>query len=136
MSSKQHDEAREREEMEGVSIDVALELQSKMFEQLATVGLGGAGLVITLAGSILPQTPVVWLAAAEFGLGAMAALSAQSHLIDAIFRRAPQRRRSRLMTMIAVVLIGMGVGSLGMSVFLLAKPKPAAHAAAAVAGSS
>jgi hypothetical protein len=123
-----HDEAREREEMEGVSIDVALELQSKVFEQLAAVGLGGAGLVITLAGSILPASPVVWISAVEFGLAAMVALTAQHHLIDAIFRRAPQRRRSRLMTVVAILLIGMGVGSLGTSVFLLAKPKPAATA--------
>jgi hypothetical protein len=125
----QHDEARERLDMEQVSIDIALDLQSKVFEQLAAMGLGGAGLVITLAGSILPASPVIWISAVEFGLAAMVALTAQHHLIDAIFRRAPQRRRSRTMTIIAIVLIGMGVGSLGTSVFLLGKPRPAATAA-------
>jgi hypothetical protein len=115
-----------------VSADLAFELQSKLFDQLAGMGLAGAGLVITLAGSILQGKPLIWLAAVEFGLVAIVSLTAQQHLIEGIFRRSPTRRRSRIMTGLAILLLGMGVGSLGASVFLLSpahEPPPATFSA-------
>jgi hypothetical protein len=105
-----------------VSADLAYELQSKLFEQLATMGVAGAGLVITLRGSILSEaSPIIWMGAVEFGLAAMVALAAQIGLIEGLFSRKLSRRPTQLMTILAVVLIGMGVGTLGTSVFLEGK---------------
>jgi hypothetical protein len=101
------------------SADVAFELQSKLFEQLATLGVAGAGLVITLKGSVLSgASAIIWAGAVEFGLAAMVALVAQMSLIEALFSRRFNRRVMQIMAMIAIVLIGMGIGTLGMSVFL------------------
>lgn len=102
-----------------VSADLAYELQSKLFEQLATLGVAGAGLVITLRGSILSDaSPVIWLGAIEFALAAMVALAAQINLIESLFALKSSHRRSQVMTIMAVLLIGMGIGTLGTSVFL------------------
>jgi hypothetical protein len=113
----------------GVSTDLAFELQSKLFEQLATMGIAGAGLVITLRGSILSEaSPIIWMGAVEFGLAAMVALAAQIGLIEGLFSLKLSRRRLQLMTILAVVLIGMGVGTLGTSVFLEGKESKASTA--------
>jgi hypothetical protein len=105
-----------------VSADLAYELQSKLFEQLATMGVAGAGLVITLRGSILSDaSPIIWLGAVEFGLAAMVALAAQIGLIEGLFSLKLSRRPTQLMMVLAVVLIGMGIGTLGTSVFLEGK---------------
>jgi len=111
-----------------VSADLPYELQSKLFEQLATMGVAGAGLVITLKGSILSEaSALIWMGAVEFGLAAMVALSAQMGLIEGLMARKVSRRQNQIMTILAVVLIGMGVGTLGTSVLLEGKPaKPAA----------
>jgi hypothetical protein len=112
-----------------VSTDLAFELQSKLFEQLATMGIAGAGLVITLRGSILSEaSPIIWMGAVEFGLAAMVALAAQIGLIEGLFSLKLSRRRLQLMTILAVVLIGMGVGTLGTSVFLEGKESKASTA--------
>ena len=114
MAKKQ--EAPER--INETSADLAYELQSKLFEQLATVSLGGAGLSITLAGSILRGSPLVWISVIEFGIAALIALSASQGLIGHLFDRKPTRKRSTLMTGLCMMLIGMGVGSLGAAVYL------------------
>lgn len=116
---------------DGISADLPIELQSKLFDQLAAMGVGGAGLVITLAGSLLQGHKLIWMAAAEFGLVAMIAMAGQFHLIEALFHGKPIRKQSRLLTIIAIMLMGMGIGSLGTSVFLEggAKTAPAAQKA-------
>lgn len=102
--------------------DLAYELQSKLFEQLAAMGVAGAGLVITLKGSILSgASGLIWIAAAEFALGAFVAFGAQLTLIEGMFAANISRRRLQIMLVIAVLLIGMGIGSPGMSVFLEGK---------------
>jgi uncharacterized membrane protein len=107
----------------GFSADLPYELQSKLFEQLATMGVAGAGLVITLRGSILSDaSALIWMGAVEFGLAALVALAAQMGLIEGLMARKVSRRQNQMMTIIAVVLIGMGVGTLGTSVFLEGKP--------------
>ena len=40
-----------------ISVDLQYELQSKMFDQLATVSVAGAGLAVTLIGSMLSELP-------------------------------------------------------------------------------
>lgn len=105
------------ERMEETSADLAYELQSRLFEQLATVSLGGAGLAITLAGSILRGSPFVWFAVVEFGIAALCAISAQQGLIGRLFERRNARGPSKLMTSLCMILIGMGVGSLGFAVW-------------------
>jgi uncharacterized membrane protein len=112
-----------------VSADLPYELQSKLFEQLATMGVAGAGLVITLKGSILSEaSALIWMGAVEFGLAALVALSAQMGLIEGLMARKVSRRQNQIMTILAVVLIGMGVGTLGTSVLLEGKPAKAAAA--------
>lgn len=110
---------RGRELQPLASSDLAYELQSKLFEQLAAMGVAGAGLVITLKGSILSgASGLIWLAAAEFALGGFVAFSAQLTLIEGLFASSVSRRRLQTMLITAVLLIGMGIGSLAMSVFL------------------
>jgi hypothetical protein len=93
------------------------------------MGIAGAGLVITLRGSILSEaSPIIWMGAVEFGLAAMVALAAQIGLIEGLFSLKLSRRRLQLMTILAVVLIGMGVGTLGTSVFLEGKESKASTA--------
>lgn len=109
------------ERIEETSADLAYELQARLFEQLATVSLGGAGLAITLAGSILRNSPLVWIAVIEFGVAALLAVSAHQGLIGKLFDRKPTRKRSTVMTGVCMMLIGMGVGSLGTAVFLVSE---------------
>jgi hypothetical protein len=106
------------ERLDQVSADLPYELQSKMFDQLAAVGIAGAGLAVTLIGSLLRNAPaIVWLPVFLFGLAALFAVSGNSHLIDGLFRRRPTLRRSKLYVAAAVGLIGMAIGSLSMSVY-------------------
>ena len=113
-------------ELESISPDLPFELQSKLIDQLATMGVAGAGLVITLRGSLLQDASnLIWLAAIEFGLAALIALIAQVHLIEGLFARRLKSQRTRLMTLAAIVLMGMGVGSLGTSVVLEGGPASA-----------
>jgi hypothetical protein len=108
------------EPIDQASSDLAYELQSKLFDQLAAMGTAGAGLTITLIGTVLKgASPIIWLAVIEFVIAALVALSAQLSLIEGLFCRVPTRRRSRIMTQLAMALIGMGIGSLGTSVLLL-----------------
>lgn len=118
------EEAPER--INDISADLAYELQSRFFDQLATVSLGGAGLTITLAGSLLRGSPLIWISAVEFGIGALVALTAQQSLIGNLYDRKPTRKRSRSMTMLCMLLIGMGVGSLGAAVYLVGADAAAA----------
>ncbi len=110
------------ERIDAISADLPYELQSKLFDQLATMGVAGAGLVITLRGSLLADaSPIVWMGAVEFGIAALCALAAQVSLIEGLFARKSVMRSARVMTIAAAVLIGMGVGTVGMSVFVEGK---------------
>lgn len=109
----------EQEPIAEVSADLAYELQAKMFEQLAAISAAGAGLTITLIGSILRgASPIIWLAVIEFAIAALVALMAQQQLVEGLFSRQATRRKARTMTLITIILIGMGIGSLGASVLL------------------
>lgn len=106
------------ERVDQVSADLPYELQSKMFDQLAAVGVAGAGLAVTLIGSLLRSAPaIVWLPVILFGSAALFAISGNNHLIDGLFRRRETLRRSKLYVGIAVGLIGMAIGSLSMAVY-------------------
>lgn len=104
-----------------VSPDLPIELQAKLFEQLTAAGVGGAGLTITLVGTILQGSALVWIATAEFTLAAMVALSGQFYIIEALTKKQPVWRKARIVTIIAVLLIGMGIGSLATDVFVEGK---------------
>lgn len=106
------------ERLDQVSADLPYELQSKMFDQLAAVGIAGAGLAVTLIGSLLRDAPpIVWIPVILFGLAALFAVSGNNNLIDGLFRQRPTLRRSKLYVGAAVGLIGMAIGSLSMSVY-------------------
>lgn len=113
------------ERFEGVSADLPYELQSKMFDQLATVSVAGAGLAITLIGSLLRNTASeVWFSVIFFGLAAVTAIGGNIRLIDGLFRRRPVLRRCKLDVALAMALIGAAAGSLSMSVYTDDKPSP------------
>lgn len=106
------------ERLDEVSADLPYELQSKMFDQLAAAGVAGAGLTVTLIGSLLRSAPgIVWLPVFMFAFAALFAISGNSHLIDGLFRRRATLQRSKLYVGVAVGLIGMAIGSLSMAVF-------------------
>jgi hypothetical protein len=120
----------ERHALQTISPDLAYEMQSKMFEQLAAAGVAGAGLTITLVGTILQGSVLVWLATFEFALAGIAALAGQTKLIEGLAEKKPVWRRARMISAIAVLLIGMGVGSLSMTVYFEGKQQLHAKAAA------
>ena len=106
------------EDVSRVSADLPYELQSKMFDQLAALGLGGAGLTVTLIGSILRNSSViVWLPVIGFGLAAMLAVTGNIKLIDGLFGGRPILVRSKIYTAVTVALIGFALGALSMSVY-------------------
>lgn len=93
---------------------------SKYFDLLASFGIGGAGLAITLAGSILKAQPIYALmAAAECGVAAILSLNGQSRLIADLFAKGEFLKRIKALAGGAAALIGMGVGTLAASVVLL-----------------
>lgn len=109
----------DQDEPNQTSADLPFELQSKMFDQLAAICLGGAGLTVTLIGSVLSNAPgIVWLSAVEFGLAALVALYGNIALINNLFERKESRKSSRIATGLCVGLLGMAVGSLCTSVYL------------------
>lgn len=106
------------ERVNDVSVDLAYELQSKMFDQLATVSVAGAGLAVTLIGSMLRDAPGdVWLSVVFFGLAAVTAVAGNQKLIDGLSKRQPSMRRSRTSIQITMALVGMATGWLSMSVY-------------------
>ena len=121
------------ERVDETSPDLAYELQSKMFDQLGTVGIAGAGLAVTLIGSTLDNAPKdVWLSVILFGLAAVTAISGNQKLVDSLNRRQPGLQRSKLDTKIALLLVGMAVGWLSMSVYVEGARKETPSVAAAV----
>ena len=106
------------EDVTAVSADLPYELQSKMFDQLAGVSIGGAGLTVTLIGSLLRgASSIVWMPVILFSLAAMFAVNGNIKLIDGLFGRRPILVRSKIYTAITVGLIGMAIGALSMSVY-------------------
>jgi hypothetical protein len=110
------------EDISAVSADLPYELQSKMFDQLAAVSIGGAGLTVTLIGSLLrgARGPV-WIPVVAFGLAAGIAVVGNIKLIEGLFSRQPVFVRSKIYTAATVALIGMALGALSMSVYYDAK---------------
>jgi hypothetical protein len=109
------EEAQER--IEETNPDLPYELQSRLFEQFATFGLGGAGLSITLASSLLQGSPLVWMATASFAIAAVQALAGQQGMIERLFKRQAARATIKLSNTICAFLIGIGVGTLAAGAF-------------------
>ncbi|MFZ4688938.1 MAG: hypothetical protein ACOYLS_06850 [Polymorphobacter sp.] len=107
------------------SADLAYELQSKMFDQLATVGIAGAGLAVTLIGSVLQDEPRdVWLSVVFFGIAAVTAISGNQRLVDGLTGRRPCLRRAKRDMQVAVMLIGVAIGWLSMSMYAKGTRQP------------
>lgn len=114
-----------------MSADLPYELQSKIFDQLATVSIAGAGLSVTLIGSLLLNgSRVVWLSVILFGLAAVTSISANIRLIDGLTQRRPVLRRTKLDVQIALGQIGMAIGILCMSMYYEGDRAPAQIASA------
>jgi hypothetical protein len=117
------------ERLEEVSADLPFELQSKIFDQLATVSIAGAGLSVTLIGSLLQnESGVVWLSVVLFGFAAVTAVTAVSgnnRLIEGLFQRRPILRRTKRDVQMAMGQIGMAVGILCMGIYHEGQNAPA-----------
>jgi len=97
---------------------LAHDFQFRTLEQLANVSLGGAGVTITLIGGLLKNVgPFVWIATAEFAIGALAALLGEIELTNRLLE-GKDPARAKYYIMAAVFFLAMGVGSLATSVFL------------------
>lgn len=119
------------ERLEAVSADLPFELQSKIFDQLATVSIAGAGLGVTLIGSLLQNASrFVWLSVVFFGLAAITAVGGNNKLIDGLFRRRSVLRRSRVDVQLTMGLIGMAIGILSMTIYAEGKRLPTPSAIA------
>ena len=106
------------ERLDSVSVDLPYELQSKIFDQLAAGSIAGAGLSVTLIGSLLQNASrVVWLSVILFGLAAVTSVSGNVRLIDGLTQHRPVLRRAKLDVQIAMGLIGMAIGFLCMSMY-------------------
>ncbi len=109
-----------------VSADLAYELKSKMFDQIANVGIAGTGLAVTLIGSTLRDaSPAVWLSVVLFAGAAFTAIGGNQKLVDSLSKRQPCLQRSKRDMGIATMLLGIAVGSLSMSVYLEGQREPA-----------
>ncbi|MEY2885115.1 MAG: hypothetical protein RL490_2839 [Pseudomonadota bacterium] len=129
------DAAEIDDRVDEVSADLAYELQSKMFDQIATVGVAGAGLAVTLIGSTLRDAPgVVWLSVVLFAIAALTAVSGNQKLVDSLSRRQPCLKSSKRNMQVATMLVGMAIGSLSMSVYFESQRAPAMTTEAAVDG--
>jgi hypothetical protein len=101
-----------------VSADLPYELQSKMLDQLTTVSVAGAGLAITLIGSLLQHAPrQVWISVVLFGLAALTAVGGNIRLIEGTFQRHPVLCRSKRDVSITMALIGAAAGFLSMDIY-------------------
>lgn len=113
------------ERLDAVSPDLPFELQSKVFDQLATVSIAGAGLTVTLIGSLLHDASrIVWLSVVCFALAALTALDSNIRLIDGLFRRRSVLGRSKRDVQLAMALIGMAIGILSMTVYAAGERSP------------
>jgi hypothetical protein len=100
------------------SRDLAHDLQFRTLEQLTNLGVGGAGLTITLIGGLLKNMgALVWIATIEFGISALIALVAQIDLTNNLLV-AQEPKRTRVYTLVAIMFLAMGIGSMGTSVLL------------------
>ncbi|MFN3667885.1 MAG: hypothetical protein ACK4VY_01100 [Brevundimonas sp.] len=101
------------------SADVPHTLQFQTFSQVATLSTAGAGLAITLAGSILSDFKLpIWIAVLCFSLSALISLVAQVAGVEAMFLRRPSRAMLRNYALGAVTFMAVGIGALGSGVFL------------------
>lgn len=114
------------ERTDEVSADLPYELQAKIFDHTATVALAGAGLSVTLIGSVLQDAPpTVWLSVVGFGAAAYTAGAGNSALVEALFRRQPTLKRSKDFQMLAGVFLGMAIGVLSYSVYVTGQQRAA-----------
>ena len=113
------------ERLEDVSADLPYELQSKMFDQLATVGVAGTGLSVTLISSLLRDAPsTVWIAVA-FAIAALTSIDGNVRLINNLTLRRSAMRASKIQTGLAIAWIGVGAGFLSMEIYSAGDAKSA-----------
>lgn len=118
------------ERVDEVSADLPYELQSKILDQTATVAIAGAGLSVTLIGSVLQDAPAtVWLSVVAFGAAAYTAGAGNSAIVDGLFRRQPSLKRSKNFQALAAMFLGVAIGVLSFSVYVTGQQRAAAVAA-------
>jgi hypothetical protein len=102
---------------EPASSDLVHELQFQTFNQVATLSTAGAGLSLTLAGTMLGSfTLPVWLSVFCFACSALVCLQAQVSGVQLLFDKKPSRRTLYAFARVAVFLMAIGIGALGTGV--------------------
>lgn len=115
------------ERVREVSADLPFELQSKIFEQTAASALAGAGLSVTLIGSLLRDAPPsIWGSVICFAAAAYVAGAGNNVLVEALFRRQPVLKRCKAYQAVAAILMGMAIGVLSYSVYVTGQHRGAA----------
>lgn len=121
-----------QERIEEVSADLPYELQSKIFDHTATVAIAGAGLSVTLIGSVLQHAPpTVWISVVAFGAAAYTAGAGNSALVEGLFRRQPTLKRSKNFQALAGMFLGVAIGVLSYSVYVTGEQRAEAPPAVA-----
>ena len=106
------------ERVREVSADLPFELQSKIFEQTAASALAGAGLSVTLIGSLLRDAPPsIWGSVICFAAAAYVAGAGNNALVEALFRQQPVLKLCKSYQTVAAILMGAAIGVLSYSVF-------------------
>lgn len=109
----------------GTSPDLAHSLQFETLKEITTLASAGAGLAVTLAGSVLKSFSfAIWASIVAFALAALLAFAAQIACVDQLFANKSDRRKTRLTMLAAVLLIGIGIGQLGTGVYLVLSHAP------------
>lgn len=122
------------ERVQEVSADLPYELQSRIFEQTAAGALAGAGLSVTLIGSVLRDAPPsIWASVVCFAAAAYVASAGNNALVESLFRREPVLKRCKFYQVLAAMLLGMAIGVLSYSVFATGKQEPLESPPAAAA---
>ena len=109
-----------------VSPDLAYELQARIFDQTATGALAGAGLSVTLIGSVLNDAPpTIWGSVVCFAAAAYVAGAGNTALVEGLFSGKPVLKRLKLYQVMAGLFMGMAIGVLSYSVFVTGQQRTA-----------
>jgi predicted cobalt transporter CbtA len=108
-----------QDDVDEVPISLAYELQSKMFDQLATVSIAAVGLSVTLLGSLLRGAPPQnWLVVVMFGMAGFTAVVGNNHLIEGLHRKQPTKVKSKIYVRVSLGLIALATGVLSSAVYV------------------
>ena len=106
-----------QEESAAITRASRLQLWFAQFRDLALIELALAGGIITLMGTVFEEAPRrggAFVGIIALGLGAIAALVGQTHVVDLADQSKDPDKTLKSLRVVALVLLGMGSGSFVM----------------------